>query len=146
MKIDRDALKKEALEKAQKKALAAKQKKNSLQKQKEKPQLFYPPERTDDLESDLLNDLDAVKQGFRERAKIENSRFEDVTDSEYWFAMCFKTRDQKERFLRAMAWIEYGDKYLNGIEIANQMGIDIGDSEVEATAPKIDKDFAKLAL
>lgn len=144
--IDKEELKKQAKEKAEQAKLKAKQAKNLKSKQKEKPQVFEAPEQTGDLEEDLKAELDAVQQGFRNRAKIENDRFDDVTDSEYWFAMCFKTREQKERFLKAMQWIEYGDKYLDGNKIAEQMGVDIGNSDLEITMPKIDRDYANMAM
>lgn len=151
--VDKEEIKQEikqeikrlAKEKAEKAKLSAAQKKN-LRASKNKPQIFKEPEQTGDLEKDLELEIDAIKKGFRERAKMENNRFDDVTDSEFWFAMCFKTREQKERFLKAMKWIEYGDKYLNGELIAAQMGVDIGESDLKMTAPKIDKDYAKLSL
>lgn len=144
--MSKEDLKQQAKEKAEKAKLKAVQSKNLRSKQKDKPVLYEAPEQTGNLEQDLMQELDAVKQGFRNRAKVENNRFDDVTDSEYWFAVCFKTREQKERFLKAMQWIEYGDKYLNGELIAERMGVDIGKSDLEITNPKIDKDFVKLTM
>lgn len=47
----------------------------------------------------------------------------DATDSEYWVAICFQTREQKEEFLRKARLIDLGDKYLDGIAVARVMGI-----------------------
>ncbi|MEI2416203.1 hypothetical protein V8Z80_08465 [Orrella sp. JC864] len=110
------------------------------------PKLVNMPDPTGDAELDSLADLDEMKRGFRERAKLESSRFMNVTDSEYWFAVCFQTREQKERFLQAMNWIQFGDKYLPGGEIAKLHGIDLPEANFGKTEPKVDKEYAGLAL
>lgn len=113
---------------------------------KKNPNLVSMPEGTGNAEVDALADLDEIKRGFRERAKAENSRFENVTDSEFWFAMCFQTREQKDRFLAAMNWIQHGDKYLSGNDIAALQGIALPEANFGRTDPKIDKDYAGLSL
>lgn len=54
---------------------------------------------TGDLETDARAELNAIQQGFRDRAKREEERFRLATDSEYWAMLCFKTRADKEKFL-----------------------------------------------
>lgn len=60
---------------------------------------------------------DALRQ-FKERAAAETKRFADATDSEYWVAVCFHTREDKERFLAEFSLDTVGDKYLDGYEVA----------------------------
>lgn len=84
---------------------------------------------TGELESDSDKEVSALLEGFQERAKREDERFRIATDSEFWFAVCFQSREQKEAFLQAMGWIQNGNKYLDGITLANQAGI---------TLPKVD--------
>ncbi|MBM7771741.1 hypothetical protein JOD54_001945 [Actinokineospora baliensis] len=94
-------------------------------------QLNAPPEPdplenvayTGDLENDAAAELDAVAKGFRERTAREDDRFRLATDSEYWFALCFKTRADKEAFLRAARLLILGDKYLDGHAAARILGI-----------------------
>lgn len=140
--MNKEELKVAAKLKAQQAREAAKVKKAA----RTNPRLVNMPEPTGNAEVDSLADLDEIKRGFRERAKAENSRFRSATDSEYWFAVCFHTREQKERFLRAMEWIQFGDKYLPGDEIAKLQGVDLPASSLSATLPKIDKDYAGLSL
>lgn len=70
-------------------------------------------------------ELGEVLSGFKKRANQENDRFRYAVDSEFWFAVCFQTRDQKEEFLRAIGFdmnLE-GDKYLDGMALARALGI-----------------------
>lgn len=116
-------------------------------KEAQPPKLVNMLDPTGDAEADAMADLDEVQAGFRARAKAENDRFASVTDSEYWFAVCFKTREQKEHFLRVMKWLNLGDKYLPGDLVAKSQGIELPDEDVKLNAsPKIDSDYAGLSL
>lgn len=116
----------------------------AIKKQKT-PKLYNIPQQTGNPEIDSKADLDEVQASFRERIKTENERFQNTTDSEYWFAMCFQTREQKNAFLRAMNLFLIGDKYLDGVEVAKQLGIDIPEANIKYLPDgKVDKDFAKF--
>ena len=82
-------------------------------------------EYSDDLNADASAEFEAVQQGFADRAKAERKRFQDATDSEFWFAVCFKTRDDKEDFLKALKVHKstMGDKYLDGHKLAKMLGV-----------------------
>lgn len=82
---------------------------------------------TDDLAADARAELNAVQQGFRDRAKREEERFRLATDSEYWFVLCFKTREDKERFLVKAKLLAIGDKYLDGYAAARVLGVPLDD-------------------
>jgi len=56
-------------------------------------------EYSGDLAQDAAAELTALEQGYRDRAKQENNRFRDATDSEYWFAVWFKAGAEKDAFL-----------------------------------------------
>ncbi|CRK55443.1 hypothetical protein [Alloactinosynnema sp. L-07] len=84
---------------------------------------------TGDLETDSTAELDALAKGFRERTKREDDRFRLATDSEYWFAVCFKTREDKEAFLRAARLMAVGDKYLDGYAVARTLAIEMPTDE-----------------
>ncbi len=77
------------------------------------------------LEADSAAELNAMQQAFKARAKQEARRFRDVTDSEYWVALCFQTREDKDRFLRALNLIQLGDKYIDGHKAAKLLGVDL---------------------
>lgn len=60
---------------------------------------------------------------FKARAKAEQDRRGTVTDSEFWVALCFETREQKEEFLRRIGAETEGDKYVDGLVVAQKMGV-----------------------
>jgi hypothetical protein len=79
---------------------------------------------TGNVETDAAAELDALAKGFRERRDQEEKRFRDATDSEYWFAVCFRSRADKDAFLAAVGAVQrLGDKYIDGYALAKQLGI-----------------------
>lgn len=131
--------------KLQAKAQAKRLKDKAKRKKQNNPQIYNMPTATGNPEIDSKADLDEVKKGFRERIKMENSRFQDTTDSEYWFAVCFQSRAQKDAFLKAMNLFLIGDKYLDGVEVAKQLGVEIPEADIKYLPDgKIDKEFAKF--
>ncbi|HCL5283971.1 TPA: hypothetical protein N2G45_002876 [Salmonella enterica] len=122
---DKKKLKEKIKKDSLNKKIIAKEKSTRAKAAKKMPQMVNLPELTGDAERDSIADLDAVKAGFRERAKTENNRFELTTDSEYWVAVCFQTREQKEFLLKAMELFEHGDKYIDGNVLAERLGISL---------------------
>lgn len=82
---------------------------------------------TGDIAEDSAREFTALEQGFRDRAQRENDRFRMATDSEYWVAVCFKSREDKERFLNRAGLLRVGDKYLDGYQVARILGIDVSE-------------------
>lgn len=78
---------------------------------------------TGNLATDAAAELTALEEGYRTRAKAEADRFRAATDSEYWVAVCFTSREDKEAFLRAANLTDIGDKYLSGPAVAARLGI-----------------------
>lgn len=76
-----------------------------------------------DIEAEAAAEVTEVLAGFKNRAKREDQRFTDATDSEFWIAVCFQTREQKEEFLQKLDLLQYGDKYLDGMLVAAQLGV-----------------------
>lgn len=85
-------------------------------------------EYTDNLAVDCGREFDALQKGFADRAKAERKRFKQATDSEYWFAVCFESREEKEKFLKAAGVVVsmMGDKYIDGRKLAQVLGVDMG--------------------
>lgn len=78
------------------------------------------------FEEEAAQDVPALLSGFKQRARDEEQRMLDAVDSEYWVAVCFQTREQKEEFLRKLGLLELGDKYLDGMEVAGVLGVELG--------------------
>ena len=74
-------------------------------------------EYTGDVQEDAAEELTELQRAYRERAKAESSRFTDATDSEFWFAVCFANREEKDAFLAKFKITPLGDKYVEGREV-----------------------------
>jgi len=126
---------------AQDKIASARILKDEIKALKKNPpkQYVQMPKQTGDAAVDSAADLDAVQAGFRARAKDESSRKALATDTEYWCALCFQTREQKEAFLRALNLLTLGDKYLDGQRVARVLGVELPSADVPYnTSSKID--------
>lgn len=100
-----------------------------------------------DIEQTSQEEASAMLAGFKARAERESERFTLATDSEFWVAIGFQSREQKEVFLRAMEWLQYGDKYLNGLHIAEDAGIKLPEVDLpDPTKKPADRRLAALAL
>lgn len=79
------------------------------------------------LEADAAAELTAMEAAYRQRRGAEDKRFRTATDSEFWFAVCFRDRAAKDAFLAALKADRLGDKYLDGHALARVLGITLPD-------------------
>nr|DAQ44804.1 MAG TPA: hypothetical protein [Caudoviricetes sp.] len=138
--VDKEALKEQAMiKKRQAKEAAA------VRKRQQAKKYIELPEETGDVEKDSEAELDALQKGFRDAIKREDKRFELATDSEYWFCVCFQSREQCNAFLKAMDLLEIGDKYLDGQEVAKKLGVKLPEADIPyRTEGKIDKAYLEF--
>jgi hypothetical protein len=80
------------------------------------------PERKP-LEEDAEEVVSETLKAFKDRNQAEQQRRLEATDSEFWCALCFETRAQKEEFLSRSGLMPHGDKYLDGRLVAQKLGI-----------------------
>ena len=69
------------------------------------------------LEQSCADEVGEAETAFRDRMEKEDKRRKLATDSEFWFAVHFKSREEKERFLRKYGLNSIGDKYLPGVVV-----------------------------
>lgn len=93
---------------------------------------FQKIKLTGDFEKDSEKQVTAVQSAFRDRYKKEGKRMQDAIDSEYWVCVCFKNREDKEKFLEKSGLIKEGDKYLDGYNVASILGIPVTDESSPA--------------
>lgn len=72
---------------------------------------------TGNVEEDSHRELSAMEQAYRDRAQKERDRNREALDSEYWFCVVFRTREDKNAFLERYRLREVGDKYLLGKDL-----------------------------
>ena len=98
-----------------------------------------------DVEAMAEQELSEVLSGFKDRAKREDQRFQEATDSEFWIAIYFQSRDQKEEFLNKLGLMEIGDKYLDGMLVAEALGVTLESYIPPMPQLRLDPRLAALA-
>lgn len=91
----------------------------------EVPDPLADVEYTGSVEVDAAAEVSALESAFKSRRVAEDRRFRNATDSEFWFAVYFQSRAEKESFLRAIGALRLGDKYIDGAALAKVLGLDI---------------------
>lgn len=92
-----------------------------------------------------VKETSAVLEAFKARAKAEKERYALATDSEYWVAVCFQTRAQKDHFLAVTKLLKHGDKYIDGALVAKVLGIELPPANVPYNvSARIDAKYAAL--
>jgi hypothetical protein len=100
-----------------------------------------------DVEERAETVLNEAQIAFRDRARAENERMMLAVDSEFWVALSFQTRAQKEQFLELAKLIHLGDKYLDGWEVAKVMGITLDRvKQPYNDSSKLDQKWIDLAM
>lgn len=92
----------------------------------ETPDPFSNVNYTGDIEEDALEETGQIMSAFYKAEKERRDYFRAlINDPEYWCVLCFQTRDQKEKFLEALGLLELGDKYLDGLKVAEKLGVEL---------------------
>lgn len=100
----------------------------------------------EELEKSTIAELNEVEKGFRERMKQGNSRFRDMCDTEYWFCVCFTSREQREEFMRK-AGLPTDEKYIDGREMAKAFRKSIKTPDIEfAQIQAFGKEYVDRAM
>jgi len=89
--------------------------------------------QTGDPEKDRRKELEALKESFPPERQLDekHARFAQATqsqmqrqlqalDNEYYFVVCFQTREQRDAFLRAKGWYDLLERfvYIDGNDLA----------------------------
>ena len=80
---------------------------------------------SDDPEVAVREELRAVAQSVVDEKRARRDEYRTEVDTEYWFVVCFQNRAQKDEFLQKVGWDRLGDKYLDGLAVAQVLGVDI---------------------
>lgn len=106
------------------------------------------------IEAESAEEISEALKAFRDAAAAADRRFMDNTDSEYWFCVGFQNRAQKEEFLKKLGLFDHGDKYLDGVYVAQKLGITLEtptpqmprfghDVKLARLAPDLDEPYPK---
>jgi hypothetical protein len=89
--------------------------------------IFAGAEFDGDLQDDADTTMSEALRAVIERKKASMERFRVASDPEFYFCVCFQSREQKEDFLKKAGWESIGDggRFLNGLEVARRLNIGI---------------------
>lgn len=106
-------------------------------------------EYTGDFEHDAARDIERIKQDFshidEERRKAART-IGASRDVDFVIQVVFLDMPQRDAFLKASGWERHGKRYVNGLELAKAMGIELPESAYRPPKPRIDKTWSKYAL
>lgn len=93
---------------------------------------------TGDPEVDAQMELGATENAFIENEQQRLEAYRMTLDPEFFFVVCFQSREQKAEFLQkaGFAAAGLGDKYLDGLRVAKFMDIDIKPIPLQKKTPK----------
>lgn len=80
---------------------------------------------TDDPEEAAENEVSAALQHILDEKKQKRDAYRTMLDHEFWCAICFQNREQKEAFLKAIGILDLGDKYIDGLKVAQRLGVEV---------------------
>ncbi|WP_367429672.1 hypothetical protein [Snodgrassella alvi] len=96
-------------------------------------------------DKESLAQLENLRQEFERVSKMPQQLRQRVTDSEYWCAVCFQTREQLMAFLKVLDIPAKENKYVDGLVLAQKLGITLPPAEVRfRLSDHVDKDFLEL--
>lgn len=106
------------------------------------PRNFQAGQRAD---KEALRQLENLRQEFKRVGKMPQQLRQRVTDSEYWCAVCFQSREQLMAFLKVLDIPAKENKYVDGLVLAQKLGITLPPAEVRfRLSDHVDKDFQEL--
>lgn len=88
-------------------------------------------EMTGDMQEDADAGMSEALRQIIERKRATQERFRTATDPEFFFCLCFQSREQKDDFLRLIKWDDLGDKYINGLEVARRLAVPLTATPIE---------------
>lgn len=81
---------------------------------------FGSIEYTGDIEKDTKEELNEFQKAYRDKKRKYQKTIQDVFDSEFWFAVSFKNREECLNFLKTFG-LDSSKKYFNGKDFENKI-------------------------
>lgn len=89
------------------------------------PNLTEGIDPTGDLETVAARELGAVGQAIAEAKRAQYDYYRASTSPDFYVLLCFQTPDQRDEFVTKIGWGVKGDRFLDGLEIAARLGVEI---------------------
>ena len=95
------------------------------------------PKKTDkSAEVVSSEEISETLSAFKSRAKDEESKKSNNTNSDFWFAVYFADEGQRNEFLKKINSMGLlNDQYINGEEFAKKLGIELTPKKIKKPKP-----------
>ena len=80
---------------------------------------------TGDMTENAEQEISATLAAIKAEKKQRRDQYRVLTDPNFYLVVCFQSTDQKDEFLEKSGWAAEGTKYLDGLELAGQLGVDV---------------------
>lgn len=92
--------------------------------------------------------VETIRTEFMKRSDADKARFEAATDSEFWVAVCFQSRAQKEAFIDAVNWpgVDRDTRYVDGVRLAKALDLPIQAETFRPPAEKPNQSMVDLGI
>ncbi len=80
---------------------------------------------TGDMTGNAEQEISATLAAIKAEKKQRRDQYRTITDPNFYIVVCFQSTDQKDEFLVKSGWAEEGAKYLDGLDLAVQLGVDV---------------------
>lgn len=96
-----------------------------------------------DIEENVDAELAVTLDTLLTNKKGKNEAYRIANDDEFWLAICFQSEEQKFQFLELSGWIALGDKYIDGLKVAQRLTLAV--EPIAMPKPKMTRILRKEA-
>lgn len=99
---------------------------------------------TGNAEVDAAVEVRHIENLIREKERRETQRREEVEDVEFYAVLVFEHKSQREAFLSAFDAEASSDGFINGLRLAERLGVPVGGTPLQDRSRGVDRDYARL--
>ena len=77
------------------------------------------------LEADATEEVSLALQTILAERAANRDRYRVTNDRDYYVLICFQSRDQKLEFLDKTGWLQFGERFIDGLRLARLLGVDV---------------------
>ena len=105
-----------------------------------------PPDTGESCEAESEREISETLKAFRADAARDDARIADATQTEFWTAVIFQSQAQRDEFWRKLkATRLVDDQYIDGLDLAKLLGIELETPIPAAKKPRKSKRWEALA-
>lgn len=99
-----------------------------------------------DAEKASSEEAKEIETAFLRSKSREDERYADAMDGEFFLALIFQSKCQRDEFVQKVGWGHLlDDTFIDGIKLARHLDVTLETESFHVPKFKIDKDYAKLA-